>query len=98
MLSKEEIEKLKEFINNEQTIYENSYIYKILKYYIKQLESDNYEQNNIINNYIENSIPKEVIEEKIKECKKAKRKYSANLIIQAQIDILKELLKGKLNI
>ena len=68
--------------------------------YIDQLESDNYEQSNIINNYIENSIPKEVIEEKRNELQK---EYEEELdenstkafILKCKLEMIRELLEGK---
>ena len=53
MLNKEEIEKAKEWLNwmKKHNLF-LSYIPNILQY-IKELEADNYEANNIINEYIE---------------------------------------------
>lgn len=71
MLSKEEIEccksEAKDYIEFMETAGDNAGWVRGLLWYIDQLESDNYEQNNIINSYIESEQKLiEKLEERIK--------------------------------
>lgn len=107
MLSKEEIEEMKDYFNEciiKDTVYEEdltiSFI-KIAKEYIDQLESDNYEQNNMINGYIdERQKLIENIEGRIKEYKEKSggNTYHIQSIINAEIrelDWVLSILKGE---
>ncbi len=80
MLSKEEIETCKQEARNyfeDIKDRDNAGWLRGLMWYIEQLESDNYEQNNIINSYIERE---QKLIEKLEEKEKLNDKYLQKLV------------------